>query len=68
MFRNVKFPGFEHPCKLLEYLQNKGIGSNNTLYKQQNTNGSIKEQPFLSRGSEKLYSSHQEKKQSYGSM
>ena len=68
MFRNVKFPGFEHPCKLLEYLQNKGIDSNNTLYKQQNTNGSIKEQPFLSRGSEKLYSSHQEKKQSYGSM
>ena len=31
MFRNVKFPGFEHPCKLLEYLQNKGIDSNNTL-------------------------------------
>ena len=29
---------------------------------RQNTNGSIKEQPFLRRGSKKLYSSHQEKK------
>ena len=35
-----------------------------TLYKNaQNTNGYIKEQAFLSRGSNKLYSSHQEKKE-----
>ena len=44
---------------------NKGINSNNTLQKRQNTNGFIKEQAqlFLSRGSNKLYSSHQEKKE-----
>ena len=32
------------------------------MLKSQNTNGSIKEQLFLSRGSNKLYSSHREKK------
>ena len=51
MFRNEKLPGFEHSYKLFEYFQNKGIDSNNTLQKRQNTNGSIKEQLFLSRGS-----------------
>ena len=53
MFRNDKFPGFEDPYNLLKYFQNNGIDSNNTLYKRQNTNGSIKEQPFLRRGSNK---------------
>ena len=32
------------------------------MLKSQNTDGSIKEQLFLSRGSNKLYSSHREKK------
>ena len=49
--------------KLFEYFQNKGIDSNNTLQKRQNTNGSIKEQLFLSRESKKLYFSHREKKE-----
>ena len=31
MFRNDKFPGFEHPYNLLEYFQNNGIDLNNTL-------------------------------------
>ena len=43
MFRNEKFLGFEHPCNLFQYFQNKGIDSNNNLQKRQNTNGSIKE-------------------------
>ena len=51
MFRNEKFPGFELFYKLFEYFKNKGIDSNNTLWKRQNTNGFIKEQLFLSRGS-----------------
>ena len=50
MFRNEKSPGFEHIYKLFEYFQNKGIHSNNFLQKPQNTNGSIKEQLFFSRG------------------
>ena len=58
MFRNDKFPGFKHPYNLFEYFQNKGINSNNTLQKHQNTNGSIKEETFLN----KLYSSHRERK------
>ena len=32
------------------------------IQKRQNTNGSIKEQPFISRESKKLYSLHREKK------
>ena len=63
LFRNEhhvsKLPGIEHLFNLFEYFQNKSVDSNNT---RQNTNGSIKEQPFLRRGSKKLYSSHQEKK------
>ena len=51
MFRNEKFPGFELFYKLFEYFKNKGIDSNSTLWKRQNTNGFIKEQLFLSRGS-----------------
>ena len=47
---------------LFEYFQSKSIDSNNTLWKRQNTNASIKEQAFLSRGSKKLYSFHREKK------
>ena len=50
MFRNKKFPGFENSYKVFKYFQNEGIDSNNTLQKPQNTNGSIKEQLFLSRG------------------
>ena len=48
----------------LSFIRNKGIDSNNTLQKRQNTDGSINEQaqPFLSRRSNKLYSSHREKK------
>ena len=61
-FQNEKFPVFEHPYNLFEYLQNKGIDLNNTLQKRQNTNGFIKKQLFLSTGSKKLYSSHREKK------
>ena len=63
MFRNEKFAGFRHPYNFFEYFQNKAINSNKTLYKRQNTNGYIKEQAILSRGSNKLYSSHQEKKE-----
>ena len=64
MFRNEKFPGFEHPYDLFEYFQNNVIDSNNNLQKRQNTNSSIiiEEQPFLSRGNKKLYSSLREKK------
>ena len=62
MLRNEKFPGFEHPYYIFEYFETKGTDSNNTLQKRQNTNGSIKEQPFLNRGSKKLYSSHREMK------
>ena len=65
MFRNEKFLSFEHPCNLFQYVENKGIDSNNNLWKRRNTNGSIKEQPFHSRGSKKLYSSHREKKIRY---
>ena len=63
MFRNEKFLGFAHPYSLLEYFQNNEIDSNKTLWKRQYTNGSIKEQQFLNRGSNKLYSSHLEKKE-----
>ena len=28
MFRNEKFPGFEHSYKLFEYFQNESIDSN----------------------------------------
>ena len=37
-------------------FQNKTIDSNNTLQKRQNTKGYIKEEPFLSRESNKLFS------------
>ena len=30
MFRNQKFPCFEHPYNLFKYFQDKGIDSNNT--------------------------------------
>ena len=63
MFRNEKFLGFVHPYNLLEYFQNKEIDSNKTLQKRQYTNGSIKEQQFLNRGSNKFYCSHREKKE-----
>ena len=62
MFRNNKFQCFKHLYNLFEYFQNKGIDSNSILLKCQNRNGSIKDQQFLSRGSNKLYSSHREKK------
>ena len=62
MFRNEKFLGFLHPYNLLEYFQNKEIDSSKTLQKRQYTNGSIKEQQFLNRGSNKLYCSHRKKK------
>ena len=38
MFRNDRFPGFGHPYNLFKYFQNKGIDSNNTSQKRQNTN------------------------------
>ena len=63
MFWNEKFPRFGHPYNLFKYFQNKVTGSNKTLQKRQYRNGSIKEQPFLSRGSNELYTSHQEKKE-----
>ena len=62
MFRNEKFPGFEHSYKLFEYFQNKVIDSNNTLQKRQNTNESIKEQLLLSRGRKKLYPRNEKRK------
>ena len=62
MFRNNKFQCFKHPYNLSEYFQNKGSDSNSILLKRRNRNESIKDQPFLSRGSIKLYSSHREKK------
>ena len=62
MFRNNKFQCFKHLYNLFEYFQNKGIDSNSILLKRQNRNGSIKDQQFLSRGSNKLYSLHREKK------
>ena len=63
MCRNEKFLGFAHPHNLLEYFQNKESNSNKTLQKHQYTNGSIKEQQFLNRGSNKFYCSHREKKE-----
>ena len=63
MFRNENFLGFVHPYNSLEYFQNKEIDSNETLLKRQYRNGSIKEQQFLNRGSNKLYCSHREKKE-----
>ena len=63
LFQNEKFLGFEHPCNLLEYFQNKEIDSKKTLLKHQYTNGSSKEQQFLNRGSNKLSCSHWEKKE-----
>ena len=63
MFRNENFLGFLHPYNLLEYFQNNEIDSNKTLQKRQYTNGSIKEQQFLNRESNKLYCSHREKKE-----
>ena len=62
MFRNNKFQCFKHLYNLFEYFQNKGIDSNSILLKRQNRNGSIKDQQFLSRGSNKLYSLRREKK------
>ena len=56
LFRNDKFPGFGHPHNLLWYFQNKAIDSNITLQKGQNANGYIKEEPFLIRESNKLFS------------
>ena len=49
---------------LFEYFQTKSIDSNNILWKHQNTNGSIKEQAFLSRGSKK-YVPFTEKRKRY---
>ena len=63
MFRNEKFLAFVHPYNSLEYLQNKETDSNKTLLKRQYTNGSIKEQQFFNRGSNKLHCSHREKKE-----
>ena len=63
LLQNEKFLGFEHPYNLLEYFQNKEIDSKKTLLKHQYTNGSIKEQQFLNRGSNKLHCSHWEKKE-----
>ena len=63
MFQNEKFLNFVHPYNLLEYFQNKEIDSNKTSLKHQYTNGSIKEQQFLNRESNKLYCSHREKKE-----
>ena len=63
MFRNENFLGFLHPYNLLEYFQNNEIDSNKTLQKRQYTNGSIKEQQFFKRGSNKLYCSNREKKE-----
>ena len=63
MFRDEKFWRFVHPYNLLEYFQNKETDSNKTLLKRQYTNGSIKEQQFLNRGSNKFYCSHREKKE-----
>ena len=63
MFRNEKFLGFAHPYSLLEYFQNNEIDSNKTLWKRQYTNGSIKEQQFLNRGSNKLHCLRREKKE-----
>ena len=63
LFRNEKFMGFVRPYNLLECFQNKEIDSNKTLLKRQYINGSIKEQQFLNRGSNKFYCSHREKKE-----
>ena len=63
LFRNEKFLGFVRPYNLLECFQNKEIDSNKTLLKRQYINGSIKEQQFLNRGSNKFYCSHREKKE-----
>ena len=64
MFQNDKFAGSDHPHYLLEYFENQAVDPYNTLQKRQNANGSIKQQPFLSWGSNKLYSLHREKKKS----
>ena len=63
MFQNDKFLSFGNPYNLFRYFQNKDIDSNKTLWKRQYTNGSIKEQPFLNTGSNKLYSLHRKKKE-----
>ena len=42
---------------IIRYFQNKDIDSNQDLQKRHYTNGSIKKQPFLNRGSNKLLSS-----------
>ena len=62
MLRNDKRSGFEHTHSLFKYFQNQAIDSYNTWQKCQNANISIKQQPFLIRGSDKLYSSQREKK------
>ena len=62
LLQNEKFLGFEHPYNLLEYFQNKEIDSKKTLLKHQYTNGSIKEQQFLNRESNKLYCSYRKQK------
>ena len=66
LFRNERFLGFVRPYNLLECFQNKEIDSNKTLLKRQYINGSIKEQQFLNRGSNKSYCSHREKKEGTG--
>ena len=42
MFRNEKFPGFQHPYNLLEFFQNIGIDS----YGSKSSNGSMKNNRF----------------------
>ena len=62
MCRNEKFLGFAHPHNLLEYFQNKESNSNKTLQKHQYTNGSIKEQQFLNRGSKNFIARTEKRK------
>ena len=62
MCRNEKFLDFAHPHNLLEYFQNKESNSNKTLQKHQYTNGSIKEQQFLNRGSKNFIARTEKRK------
>ena len=62
MFRNDKLPSLRHSYNVFEYFLNKDSGSKKTLLKRQYTNGSSKEQPFLKKWGNNLYSSHQVKK------
>ena len=63
MFRKDKLPGLGHPYNVFEYFLNKDSGSKKTLQKRQYINGSFKEQPFLKKGGNNLYSSHRVKKE-----